>query len=120
MYRATINPISSLITEKIKSVVLGYKYPSCVWFPFNSPIPVNCPAPIANFDCIILYPLPRGSDYGFKNISILFFAWSGNIKLYSIGSEMHAINNAPIMYFLSSPDVNNIIASATQKAIAVP
>ena len=25
-----INPSSSPITEKIKSVVLGYKYPSCV------------------------------------------------------------------------------------------
>ena len=46
----TIKPISSLITEKIKSVVLGYKNPSCVWFPFNTPIPTNPPAPIASFD----------------------------------------------------------------------
>ena len=53
---ATINPISSPITENIKSVVLGYKKPNCVWFPFNKPIPNNCPDPIASFDCITLYP----------------------------------------------------------------
>ena len=33
-----------------QSVVLGYKNPSCVWFPFNTPIPTNPPAPIASFD----------------------------------------------------------------------
>ena len=68
----------------------------------------------------MLYPLPRGSDSGFKNISILFFACSGNIKLYSIGTDMHIIINAPIIYFLSIPAVNNIINNATQNAIAVP
>ena len=46
---ATINPISSPITAKIKSVVLGYKKPNCVWFPFNNPIPVRPPAPDSKF-----------------------------------------------------------------------
>ena len=85
---ATTNPISSPITENMKSVVFGYKNPNCVWFPFNNPIPVSPPAPIANLDCIILYPAPLGSDSGFKNMSILFLACSGNTKLYNNGNAI--------------------------------
>ena len=115
-----MNPISSPITENMKSVVFGYKNPSCVWFPFSSPIPVNPPAPIASFDCIMLYPAPLGSDSGFKNISILFFACSGNTKLYSSGIATAASNITAIIYFLSIPAANSINTVATINAIAVP
>ena len=56
----------------------------------------------------------------FKNISILFFACSGNTKLYNIGIDTATIITAPIIYFLSIPAVNSIIHVATQNAIAVP
>ena len=115
-----MNPISSPITAKIKSVVLGYKKPNCVWFPFNSPIPVSPPAPIASFDWIILYPEPLGSDSGFKNISILFFACSGKTKLYNIGIDIATIAAVIIIYFLSIPAVININAVAIINAAAVP
>ncbi len=117
---ATTNPISSPITENMKSVVFGYKNPNCVWFPFNNPIPVSPPAPIANLDCIILYPAPLGSDSGFKNMSILFLACSGNTKLYNNGNAIAIIALIAIISRLSIPAANHISAVATINAIAVP
>ena len=40
--------------------------------------------------------------------------------MYNSGIDIVAINIVPIMYFLSIPAVNSIIASAIQNAIAVP
>ena len=81
---------------------------------------IKPPAPIANFDCIILYPEPLGSDSGCKNTSILFFACSGNTKLYNNGTAITIVNIVTIMYLLSIPAENSINATATIYANAVP
>lgn len=115
-----INPNSSPITEYIKSVVLGYKYPKCVCVPFKKPNPNNPPAPIAISDCIILYPSPLGSEYGFKYTSILAFAWSGNTNKYKSGTNITTIVIAVIIYLLSIPDTNNINTNPKIYDVAVP
>ena len=53
-------------------------------------------------------------------MSILFFACSGNIKLYNIGIDIPAISIAPIIYFLSIPATNIINKNDTIYAAAVP
>ena len=68
----------------------------------------------------MLYPDPRGSDSGFRNMSILFFACSGKIKLYINGTDTITIRMVPMIYFLSIPDVININVVATMNAAAVP
>ena len=68
----------------------------------------------------MLYPEPLGSDSGFKNISILFLACSGNTKLYNNGIDTIATIAVIIIYFLSIPAANNIITIATKNAAAVP
>ena len=98
-----INPISSPITAKIKSVVFGYKNPKCVCVPFIQPCPTSLPAPIASFDCIMLYPAPLGSKYGFKYTSILSFACSGSTKKYNSGNEIIKIKSVSIIYLLFMP-----------------
>ena len=53
-------------------------------------------------------------------MSILFFACSGNTKLYNNGIEIVINNITIIIYFLSIPAENSINAVAIKKAIAVP
>lgn len=107
-----INPNSSPITEYIKSVVLGYKYPKCVCVPCKNPSPKRPPAPIAILDCIILYPLPLGSLFGSKYTSILAFACSGNTNMYNNGTIITTSVIDIIIYLLSIPATNKINISA--------
>ena len=84
------------------------------------PIPVIFPAPIASLDCNTLYPAPLGSASGFKNVSILVLAWSGNINLYVIGTAIAITVIAVITYFLSIPATKIISTDAIIYAVAVP
>ena len=68
----------------------------------------------------MLYPAPLGSDSGCKKISILFFACSGNTKLYNNGNDITITAKVVIMYFLFIPAVISINAVATIYAAAVP
>ncbi len=84
------------------------------------PSPKSPPAPIANFDCMMLYPAPLGSNSGFKYTSILDFACSGNTKKYSTGTNITTKTIETIIYFLSIPDTNSIEIIAKIYANAVP
>lgn len=116
----TIKPNSSPITEKIKSVVLGYRYPKCVCVPCIKPSPKSPPAPIAILDCIILYPSPLGSLFGSKYTSILAFACSGKTNKYNSGTSITTNVIETIIYLLSIPATNKINISANIYAVAVP
>ena len=63
-------PVSSAITEKIKSVgatVLGRK-PKTFWVPFMYPLPETPPLPTANNDCLAFHPSPVGFSEGWKKV----------------------------------------------------
>lgn len=104
----------------LRRLLLGYRKPNCVWFPFKIPIPKNCPAPIASLDCIILYPAPLGSKSGFKYISILVFACSGKTYKYKIGTSITTNIKEVIIYLFFIPPAKSINIAAARNATAVP
>lgn len=100
-----ITPISSAMTEIIKSVCEdGRKKSFCI--PSPIPLPVNPPDEYDIIDCIIWYPLPRGSFQGSRKTRILFNLYGDIIA--SSANPATAGDDIMSRYLIFVPAINSM------------